>query len=173
MPASIATALSALSPARLRPALAAAVVALGLVAAGEARAEPANFVGGGVLYGFSDGCGDFWQERTHGFAVRLHTPDVTSDTSPMTLSFFGREYAMSYRLESGRFDSSFQPVRAMILFGTFDGHRARIRMLSQQPPVLTPDTTAPVRMRGVIRDPFGTGNCTARFDATVGRGPAL
>lgn len=173
MPSTIATPSPKPPAARLRPLLAAAVLALGLGAAQEARAEPANFVGGGVLYGFSAGCDAFWRERSHGFSVRLNTPDVTSDSSPMTLSFFAREYAMSYRLDAGRFDDSFQPVRAMMLFGSFDGHRAQIRMLSQQPPALTPGTTAPLRLRGVIRNLDGSGNCTARFDASLGRGPAL
>jgi len=133
----------------------------------QAKAEWANFVGGGVMFDFDPSC--IWDERPHPFSVRLNIPDLTDPDSSMTLSFLASHYAMSYKLESGRLNSDFQRVRAMTLYGTFENHRARVRLRGAAPDLTSHD---PIRLRGTIRDMDGLG-CNVEFDATVSRGPAV
>ena len=149
-----------------RMAMLAGVVLLSF-GAGHAKAQSANFVGGGVMFDFHPSC--IWDERPHPFSVRLNISDLADPDSSMTLSFLASHYAMSYRLESGRLNNDFQRVRAMTLYGTFENHRARIRLRGAAPELTSQD---PIRIRGVIRNMDGFG-CNVEFDATVSRGPAV
>lgn len=152
----------------MRAALLAVAFLLPLsLSTGQAKAERANFVGGGVMFNFDSSCG--WDERPHPFSVRLNIADLTDPNSSMTLSFLASHYAMSYNLESGRLNSDFQRVRAMTLYGTFENHRARVRLRGAAPDLTSYD---PIRLRGTIRDMDGFG-CDVEFDVTVSRGPAV
>lgn len=134
--------------------------------AGQALAEQANYVGGGLMHDFNPSC--VWENRPHPFSVRLNTPDLSDPQSSITLTFLARHYVMSYQLNSGRFTNDFQGVRATTLYGTQDQHRARIRLQGGLPDLSSQD---PIRLRGVIRNMDGLG-CNVKFDAVVARGPA-